>query len=219
MDHLRKRLNPGNREMPTDPATERGMRASARKTGPATALRPSGKAIGRAGGAACPALLVLLSLCLCLIGAPSSAQEKDTVLPGSGIHYPGGYDPNTAGEIRGRVERVKKEQGPVQLQVRSGREVYTVLAGPPWYWDKIKASVPENTDIRVRGSKALGADGRLYIIAQEIIPAAGKPIVFRDEDGYPAWSAADSGRKAGFGSPLGTGSGPARGGGMGHGRR
>lgn len=198
------------------------MQASVRKTAPATAPRPNAKAIDRPCGAAGAALLALLSLCICLAAVPAVAQEKDVVLPGSGIHYPGGYDPNTAGEIRGRVENVSREQGPVRLQVRSGRDVYTVLTGPPWYWEKIKANVPENTDIRVRGSKALGADGRLYIIAQEITPAAGKPIVFRDEEGYPAWSAAaDSGRKAGFGSPMGgSGSGPARGGGgMGHGRR
>lgn len=204
------------------PAMEQAMLDPVRKTVPGMGHHPSGKNLSRFCGAARAALLFLLAIALFPAAVPASAQDKDTVLPGSGIHYPGGYDPNTAGEIKGRVENVTKEQGPVQLQVRSGREVYTVLTGPPWFWDKIKTEVSEGMDIKVRGSKALGADGRLYIIAQEITTAGGKALVFRDEEGYPAWSAsAGSGKKAGFGSPMrGGGSGPVGGsGGIGRGRR
>ena len=204
------------------PAMEQAMLDPVRKTVPVMGHHPSGKDLCRFGRAARAALLFLLAIGFFLAAVPASAQDKDTVLPGSGIHYPGGYDPNTAGAIKGRVETVAKEQGPVQLQVRSGREVYTVLTGPPWFWDKIKADISEGVDIKVRGSKALGADGRLYIIAQEITTDKGKTLVFRDEEGYPTWSAsAGSGKKAGFGSPMrGGGSGPVGGGGgMGRGRR
>jgi len=45
----------------------------------------------------------LVSACLLLVIAlaarPAGAEdEKDLVLPGCGICYPGGYDPNTVGE-------------------------------------------------------------------------------------------------------------------------
>lgn len=41
----------------------------------------------------------------------------------------------------------------------------------------------------VRGSKTLGADGILYLVAREIRPADDAPVVvLRDRRGAPLWS-------------------------------
>jgi hypothetical protein len=45
------------------------------------------------------------------------------------------------------------------------------------------------------GSKTLGADGELYVIAREIVPArTGCGCSFRDGQGRPLWRGVMSGR-------------------------
>jgi len=150
------------------------------------------------------------------------AQEKDIVLPESGIHYPGGFDPNTVGEVQGRTYGYSQSPaGPMQFRLDSGKETYRVLASPQWYWNDLGAKVPDGTEVRVRGSKSLGKDGNLYLIAQEMqVLSTGKTYAFRDDDGYPFWKGPRTGAqgsRGGFGSPQkGIGGGP---GGMGKGRR
>jgi hypothetical protein len=65
----------------------------------------------------------------------------------------------------------------------------------------------------VSGSKTLGKDGNLYLIAQEVrVLQSNKVLVFRGEDGSPSWRGGGlpgQGR-GGFGSPM-------RGDGAGHG--
>ncbi|PKN35731.1 MAG: hypothetical protein CVU61_02605 [Deltaproteobacteria bacterium HGW-Deltaproteobacteria-19] len=182
--------------------------------------------IKAAGGTVLTVLLLAFSLLFCPSGALAApAGEESVSLPKSGIPYPGGFDRNTVGEIRGKVTRITvPASGPVQIQVLSGRDPYTVLASPSWYWKDIGAEVTEGTELRVRGSKALGADGNLYMIAQEIrFLKTGQSLVFRDEAGRPFWTGArfgSSGGKAGFGSPLrGPGGSVGGPGGAGRGRR
>jgi hypothetical protein len=154
------------------------------------------------------------------------AQEKDMVLPESGIHYPGGFDPNTVGEIQGRAYGYSQAtDGPIHFRLDSGKETYWVLASPQWYWNDLGAKIPDGTEVRVRGSKSLGKDGNLYLIAQEmLLLPAGKTYTFRDDDGYPLWKGprtGTQGSRGGFGSPReGIGGGPGgMGRGMGRGRR
>jgi hypothetical protein len=167
-------------------------------------------------------LLSLLGVSFLFLGRTSQAQEKDIVLPDSGIHYPGGFDPNTVGEVQGRAYGYSQATaGPVQFRLDSGKENYRVMASPPWYWNDLGAKVPDGTEVRVRGSKSLGKDGNLYLIAQEMqILSTGKTFAFRDDDGYPFWKGPRTGAqgsRGGFGSPQkGIGGGP---GGMGKGRR
>lgn len=174
-------------------------------------------------------LMVLLLAAMILFCAPgilwaSGDRGDNVVLPQSGIKYPGGYDFNTVGEIKGTVQKiVVPESGPVQIYVYAGRETYAVLASPGGYWKDSSYDVREGIEIIVQGSKAMGADGNLYMIAQRIrILNADKTIVLRDDEGKPAWvrpKTGISGGNAGFGSPLrggGTGGSPS---GMGRGRR
>ncbi|MBI5576934.1 MAG: hypothetical protein HY896_11295 [Deltaproteobacteria bacterium] len=173
-----------------------------------------------------PALLLLFFLTAFLPPAleTAQAQENDTVLEGSGIHYPGGFDPNTVGEVRGKAYGISvPERGPVRFRLETGRETYTVLASPKWFWKDQIAELPDGAEIRVRGSKTLGRDANLYIIAQRIrIGSSGRPVDLRTGDGSPLWrgpKAGGMGAPGGFGSPMrgggGMGSGPGGMGGMG----
>ncbi len=167
-------------------------------------------------------LLSLLGFPILFIPWTAQAQEKDTVLTDSGIHYPGGFDPNTVGEVRGRVRGVSQPSGgPVQFRLETGRETYIVLTTPSWYWNDLGAKIPDGTEVKIRGSKSLGKDGNLYLIGEDMeILSTGKVYGFRDEDGYPIWKGprtGTQGTKGGFGSPQkGIGGGP---GGSGKGRR
>jgi len=178
------------------------------------------RTVRRAASAALLSLFILA-----FIGGdarPVWAQEKDTVLAESGIHYPGGFDPNTIGEVRGKAfDPLTPTSGPVQFRLASERETYIVLASPKWYWNDLRVNLSEGTEVRVRGSKSLGKDGKLYIIAQELqILPDGKPLAFRGEDGYPIWKRAAAGSTGGRGGAgsfqRGMGSGA---GGMGRGKR
>jgi len=167
------------------------------------------------------ALLPLAAL-LFLVGT-AAADERGLVLPESGIHYPGGFDINTVGVIRGKASDIQiPESGPVRFRVASERDTYTVLASPPWYWNDLKGNQVDGMTVQVRGSKTLGKDGNLYLIAQEVlILPSNRVIVFRGEDGSPSWRGGGfSGeRKGGFGSPMhGEGAGRGMGAG-GRGRR
>lgn len=116
-------------------------------------------------------------------------QEPEVTLPACGIRYPGGYDPNTVGVVEGRVATVDlPTRGPVSFLLEAAGESYTVFAAPAWFWEERKLRVERGDRVRVKGSKSLGADGNLYLVAQEIAVGAAKPAVLRDARGKPAWS-------------------------------
>jgi hypothetical protein len=167
-------------------------------------------------------LLSLLGFSLPLVNGLAQAQEKDIVLPESGIHYPGGFDPNTVGEVRGRTHGLlQPPSGPMQFRIDSGRETYIVIACPSWYWKDLGVKISDGTEVRIRGSKSLGKDGNLYLIGQDMeVLSSGKSYAFREDDGYPLWKGSRTGTqgtRGGFGSPQkGIGGGP---GGGGRGRR
>ena len=93
-----------------------------------------------------------------LVVQQAHAEEMEGVLPESGIRYPGGFDLNTVGKVEGKVQGYfQPKSGPVRFQVASGRESYTVLVSPAWYWKDLGAKVSDGTQVRVRGSKSLGS--------------------------------------------------------------
>lgn len=161
-------------------------------------------------------LFLACSIFPLLAAKPAQAEEKEIVLPESGIHYPGGFDPNTVGMVRGKAYGYfRPQRGPVRFQVTSGKETYTVLACPRGYWKDLGAEIPDGEEVGVRGSKSLGKDGKLYIIAQEIrILPSGQSFVFRNEDGSPLWKGP---RRKTMGTHRGFGSSQRGIGGMRHG--
>jgi hypothetical protein len=171
-------------------------------------------------------LLILIALFFILpSNRPAYGEEKGIILEESGIHYPGGFDLNTVGEVQGKVAHCSRpEKGPVRFQLATDRELYTVLTSPHWYWHENQVKISEGIEVSVRGSKSFGRDGKLYIVAQELrIPSSGQYFVFRGKDGTPLWKGhTRSGRESQneFGSSSdergGVGSG---GGSKGQGRR
>ena len=143
----------------------------------------------------------LVSACLLLVfalgdAAPAGAEdEKDLVLPGCGICYPGGYDPNTVGEVKGPVsDFVLPDNGPVRFTVSGDEELWVVLASPVWFWKSLDARLAPGDMVAVRGSKSLGADGKLYIVAQSISLQGPQPaLLLRDGRGVPLWRGSHGG--------------------------
>jgi len=131
---------------------------------------------------------------------PVYADDGNMVLEKSGILYPGGFDLNTLGEVKGKVEVLTVPQtGPVYFGLTAEKDTYIVLASPAWYWRQSGLSMAAGDKVTVKGSKSLGMDRNLYIIAQDIKnEATGKTITLRNEDGKPLWSNAS--RMSGSGS-------------------
>jgi hypothetical protein len=154
------------------------------------------------------------------------AEEGDVVLRGSGVHYPGGFDPNTVGEVQGKAYGLSQPQnGPVRFRLETGNETYTVLASSGWYWKDLKTQLPDGSNVVVRGSKTLGSDMQMYVVAQKIrLPDSGRTLVLRDGAGKPLWkgqAGGASGSQGGFmggSGSMGGGFG-GMGGGMGGRRR
>lgn len=138
-------------------------------------------------------LLLFVILFLTLSLPHVQAEERDIVLEESGIHYPGGFDPNTVGEIQGKAFNFSQPgRGPVRFQLLSDRGTYIVLTSPHWYWHKIQAKISEGTPVIVYGSKSFGLDGNLYIVAQEVlIVSSGRSLLFRGKKGNPLWKGSD----------------------------
>jgi hypothetical protein len=185
-------------------------------------LRRTGRAMKTGDGKAALSALLLGFVCVLTLfpaGGTALAAGKKPVLEGSGIRYPGGFDTNTVGEVRGTVRGVDRaERGPMRFRLESGQETYTVLVSPSWYWEDLGTEIPEGAEVSVRGSKTLGRDMGMYIIAQEIrVMSSGKAWAFRDEKGTPLWKGEGEGMGAGGGpgSPMLRGGGGKGPGGMG----
>jgi hypothetical protein len=135
----------------------------------------------------------LLSIFLCLAAfSPTGAAEQERAFEQSGIHFPDGFDLNTVGGLRGKATSLYRttDNGPVILNLETEWEKYAIVTCPPWYWDELKVKVSVGEEIRVIGSKSLGKDSNLYIIAQEIhFVGQGRMIMLRSKTGTPLWDA------------------------------
>jgi hypothetical protein len=191
--------------------TAQAIKALVRRTGQETAPLQSGRAWKKT--AVRTVVLILMAVCLCHVTPllrTSFAQEKNTTLSDSGIVYPGGFDLNTVGDIQGKISGVFiPESGPVRMTLIAYQETYTVLASPGWFWKDLKAAIPDGTEVSVRGSKSVGKDGNLYIIAQEIkVIGSKQTLVFRSESGKALWSgSSQAGRTGAQGGGFGSSSG------------
>jgi hypothetical protein len=148
-------------------------------------------------------LLILFPLFIVPVVFSGALPAQDFFLPESKIRYPGGFDPNTVGQINGTAFSFSfPETGPVSFHVSFLNETYTVLLSPAAAWNEdLKEILKEGAQVRILGSKTLGADGRLYLIAQQVeIPHLGRTINFRSERGDPLWKSSEVGQtpKKGF---------------------
>ncbi|MBV5307500.1 MAG: hypothetical protein J0652_12490 [Desulfobulbaceae bacterium] len=177
-----------------------------------------------------PKILPLLSLLLLLPAIPHPAHAFWGTEEGThvALDLESGYDINTVTTVNGRILSVQTgiERRNVQLEIEeSGGARMMVVLGPQRYLADQKVSLQAGEDVVVRGSKAQGKDGVIYILAREITESSTEAtIVLRDEGGFPKWAGGNlekgngSGVGRGSGSGSGFGVGPGRGHGGGRGR-
>jgi hypothetical protein len=135
--------------------------------------------------------LLAILLCLAALSHAGAARENGA-FEQSGINFPDGFDLNTVGDLRGRATGFYRPAGggPVVLNLETEWEKYAILTCPPWYWDELKIKVSVGEEVRVIGSKSLGKDSRLYIVAQEIhFIAQRRSVTLRNKAGTPLWGA------------------------------
>ncbi len=161
-----------------------------------------------------------------VVGAAAAwAAPDENVLPGSGINYPGGYDPNTVGDVAGKAYGLSlPEKGPVRFRLETRNGGYTVLASASWYWKELGVDLRDGADVRVRGSITQGRDQNMYVVAQKIsVVPSGRSYPVRDTRGTPLWGGGrGSGNgmgSSGAGGMMGGSGGMGMGGGMGGGMR
>jgi hypothetical protein len=178
--------------MPMGQAMGQATMEPDRKTAPEMAPRAPNKKQEITGGRALHALSAVVLALIMFLSTPVRADGGNMVLENSGIMYPEGFDLNTVGEVSGNVRNLTMpETGPVSFGLAAEKDTYTVLASPSWYWRQTGLSITEGEQVTVRGSKSLGKDSRLYIIAQDIkSEGTGKMITLRGKDGRPLWSGA-----------------------------
>jgi len=154
--------------------------------------------MGTRGTAGLLALVPLLAA-LCAPAAAFEAEQRDQTLPGCGICYPGGYDLNTVGSVQGTVLDLRfPDEGPARFAVKGQGEHWVVLASPVWHWRTTGLRLTAGDSVLVRGSKTLGADGTLYLVAQEIRPAGAEAaFLLRDGQGRPLWRGGNGGGREG----------------------
>ncbi len=134
-------------------------------------------------------LLFLIMLAARPFDARAEPMDGSMICEGSGIMFPGGFDVNTVGEVKGTVISLSApESGPASLELRSERETYVIYLSPKWYWEKTGTDVKTGDKVTATGSKSLGRDGTLYLVAETItLDSAGKTINLRTATGRPLW--------------------------------
>lgn len=107
------------------------------------------------------------------------------------LNLTSGYDANTVTTVTGRILslRTTEDLPSLQIEVASGGGSLVICTGPQHYWVENGIPLDPGDEITVRGSKAQGNDGTLYLIAQKITNTTQNvSVVFRDESGRPAWA-------------------------------
>jgi hypothetical protein len=148
--------------------------------------------------------------------------ESDPVLDSKS-----GYDVNTVTTVTGKILTIQTgaDRQNVQLEIESDTHIrMIVFLGPQRYW--VVQGIPLQRDdmVVVRGSKAQGQGGVIYIMAQEITEISqGVSVILRDGSGRPNWVGVKTGSGNGTGLDDAGSSGGAGGGaggsGSGHGGR
>lgn len=168
--------------------------------------------------------LLLIIFIFVIAAFPPFVLSIDTTktLENSGIRYPEGFDVNTVGEVKGKVQSlIRPEKGPVIFDLLTASETYKVIAAPSWFIDDLKIKMAEGDEIRIVGSKAVGKDSNLYIVARDIYAAgSSRPVSIRDSSGEAQWrsSSGSTGSRGGYGGSGGDGGRGGPGGASGGGR-
>jgi len=115
----------------------------------------------------------------------------------NGLNLETGYDANTVVTLAGRVVSLNTgdEQGNTRLEMASGDVRIVVMLGPQGYWSEHGIALKSGDSVTVRGSKAQGTDGVVYLLAQKITETSlNTSVTLRNESGQPEWLGGGAGR-------------------------
>ena len=108
----------------------------------------------------------------------------------SGLNLETGYDANTVSTISGRIVslQVGAEYRKSSLVLENNGTQAIVVLGPHRYWAEFGIELKAGDLVTVRGSKALGKDGKVYVLAQKFTDTSqNTSVTLRNESGHPAW--------------------------------
>ena len=145
-------------------------------------------------------IICLLALILGFPPSPVQAFWGNSGDKQSGLDLETGYDANTVTTQSGRIVSVHTgdDRRNAQLELESGGTRTVVILGPQRYWAEHGIALKPGDNLTVRGSKAQGADGVVYILAQKITDTSQQTAVtLRNESGRPAWAGGGMGGGAG----------------------
>lgn len=109
----------------------------------------------------------------------------------SGLNLETGYDANTVTTVAGHIVLVQTgdKLRNAQLEMDSDGVRIVVVLGQQRYWAENGIDLRIGDNVTVRGSKAQGKDGVIYIMAQKITDITRNiEVLLRNEAGRPAWS-------------------------------
>lgn len=140
--------------------------------------------------------LIQLVIIIIMLSYPCLAKagwwfSNDSDWDNSGLDLEHSFDRNTVVSVKGTVIKkdVNHSDGPALAEIKTQREKMTLVLGPREYWLKSGLSLNVGDEISVRGSKAQGKNGKIYLIVENISSSSGKEtVILRSETGRPSWS-------------------------------
>lgn len=156
--------------------------------------------------------LVMLLMLAPLQGYAAWPFGNDSGIGGSGLDLEQGYDRNTVVTVAGVVAAVPDTSvDPVRVEMVVGNERLLVVLAPRWYLQDDNLEWKVGEPITVRGSRAQGKDGRIYLLAQWATAPGGGPLVLRSNNGHPDWVHGGGGGGRLGGAPMQWGGGGRKG--------
>ena len=136
-------------------------------------------------------LLLIVGLLFCIWAEPAHAGwfSGKSEWEKSGLDLDGGFDRNTVTTITGRITRIVTESsdGPVLADLQQGNDLFVLILGPKEFLRRSGIPLIEGSEATVRGSLAMGRNGKSYLIVEKI--ASGEQEVrLRSETGHSSWS-------------------------------
>lgn len=139
--------------------------------------------------------LLLICFLLLLGGGPRAAQAgwwfgQSSDGETSGLDLEQGYDQNTVVTVTGTVIRLDEGtgQGPLLAVFQTPSETLSLVLGPRSFWQERGLPLQPGDQVSVRGSKAQGRDGVVYLLVQSFTRAAnGEETALRSRSGRPVW--------------------------------
>ncbi len=140
--------------------------------------------------------IILVIMVLFVSTSPVSALaggwfSKQSPWEKSGLDLQQGYDQNTVISLSGTVARLDLggETGPALAVIKTDLETVTLVLGPRDFWQEKGIPLSTGDSVYVRGSKAQGRDGVVYLMVESIKKTGDvSEVSLRDRIGRPVWS-------------------------------